>query len=531
MVAFLPDLLFTLDALRIAAHRLDQELTSMTVRDKMRLALHDLFASRFSLSSNLLAVGIGVGFLGLLLSLAIGVSQFFESYYTRTSSLTTILAFFAPESGDARPFDPDFRALIARQPGIDRIIYHDIDFASLELYPGRKADVAVRSGIANDPEIERLERVAGTNLTQFTDFSKPAVVISLARAMKLSDSPAHELIGCEVAVTFNRSMRMEDEPERESVYATIVGIVQESPDEAIYLPYQVLAAAHAWQRQSVPLDEGERLELSPSILTATEDDTDAPVAAVVLETASETTAELLAEAETIPSDSVTAYKIPVPEELTLPRFQYSDISDAYSGLAETLANDSVVYPHLRIHCRDLDSLIALRTSLRNQGIPTTAVLDDIASIRELRRYALMVFGLIGCITLLAAICSIFNTLLAAVERRTREIGILRALGASKVDVLTIFLIEGVLIGVTGSLMATGVIKLLSMQLNQFVLTRLAADPDFQRLASLSPSVFAYPYWLPLTVIAIGATAAFAAALLPAAKACSISPVEALRHTG
>ena len=503
----------------------------MTVHDKMRLALHDLFASRFSLASNLLAVMIGVGFLGLLLSLAIGVSQFFECYYTRTMSLTTLLAFYAPESGDARPFDPAFRMMIGRQPGINRIVYHDIDFASIELSPGRKADVAVRSGIANDPEIERLERVAGTNLPEFTDPSTPAVVISLARAMKLSDAPADELIGCELAVTFNRSLRMEDEPERESVYATIVGIVQESPDEAIYFPYQMLAAAHAWQRQTVPVDQGEPSEPDPSFLTDTEQQPDPAVTTTAPDVAGETVAQLIAETDTNPLESVTVNKIVVPEVLAGPRFLFGRITEAYAGLTDTLADDSIVYPHLRIHCRDLDSLIAVRASLREQGIPTTAVLDEIASIRELRRYALIVFGLIGCITLLAAICSIFNTLLAAVERRTREIGILRALGASRIDVLTVFLIEGLFIGVMGSLLAAGVIRMLSVQLNQIVLSRLAADPEFQRLAGLNPAVFAYPYWLPLIVVGVGGVAAFGAALLPAAKACSISPVEALRHTG
>ena len=503
----------------------------MTAHDKVRLAVHDLFASRFSLASNLLAVGIGVGFLGLLLSLAIGVSQFFESYYTRTMSLTTLLAFYAQESGDAKPFDPAFRSLLAKHPGINRIVYHDIDFASIELSPGRKADVAVRSGVADDPEIERLERVAGGNLPQITDPAKPAVVISLARAMKLSDAPVDELIGREIAITFNRSLRMEDEPERESVYATIVGIVQESPDEAIYLPYQILAAAHAWQRQTVLVDQSEQPEPDPSELTDAEQSSDPAVSVTATDLAEVSVEQLIAETDMNPSNTVTVHKIVLPELPAGPTFLFSHIDDAYASLVDTTAIDSIVYPHLRIHCRDLDSLISVRASLRKQGIPTTAVLDEIASIRELRRYALMVFGLIGCITLLAAICSIFNTLLAAVERRTREIGILRALGASKIDVLTIFLMEGIVIGVMGSLIAAGVIKLLSIQLNQIVLARLSADPEFQRLANLNPSVFAYPYWLPLFVVAIGGVAAFAAALLPAAKACLIRPVEALRHSG
>ena len=509
---------------------LHSEFAIMTLPDKARLALHDLFASCFSLISNLLAVVIGVGFLGLLVSLALGVSQFFENYYTRTMSLTTLLAFYAPETGNVTPFDWNFREQLAKQPGIDHILYHDIDFSSIEMTSGRKADVAVRSAVPQDPEIERLERVAGDNLPNFTDPTQPSVVISLVRAMKLSDSPAAELIGREVAITFNRSLRMEDEPERESVYATISGIVQESPDETIYLPYQMLAAAHAWQRETLtgPVDQSASLTIQPSFPHPPLDTTREPT---LVDSDELTVEQLYAEVGLEPAVPITSPLSEVPRIPEGPRFRFPRIADAYSGLVDTLQDDSIIYPHLRIHCHDLDSLLALREKLRQQNIPTTAVLDEIASIRELRRYVLMVFGLIGSITLLAAVCSIFNTLLAAVERRTREIGILRALGASQTDVLTIFLTEGVAIGVIGSLIAAAVIKLLSMSLNQLVLDRLSSDPEFQRLTSLNPSFFAYPLWLPLVVVAVGGLAAFSAALLPALKACSITPVDALRHAG
>ncbi|MBI5757690.1 MAG: hypothetical protein HZA46_04150 [Planctomycetales bacterium] len=94
----------------------------MSLRDQLRLALQDLHSSRFSLTSNLLAVGIGVGFLGMLLSLALGVAAFVESYYTRTISLTTLLAFYTPETGDALPFDEARRRDIADQPGVEQVL-------------------------------------------------------------------------------------------------------------------------------------------------------------------------------------------------------------------------------------------------------------------------------------------------------------------------------------------------------------------------------------------------------------------------
>lgn len=487
-----------------------------------RLALHDVWASKFSLCSNVLAIFIGVGFFTCLLSLTLGVSAFLERYYTRTMALTTLLVFYNADAHDSRPFTTGYRREIVAQPGVAKIVYHDIDFAELAIVQGRSVTAALRTGIAADPEVARLEFVAGGNLPEVQDPARPPVVISMARATRLSELPPRELIGTEVAITFQRSMKVEEEPQRESLYGQIVGIVHETPDESVYVPYSVLAAASAWQKTLA-----KKAERSKTPLTETD------VAGMYGVSWACCWPGLRPEIGTV-LRIVASLANPVvvmadQREPSGQAFAFAHIKDAFAAVQRAIDEDTITYPHMRLHMNDVSSLLDLRARLRSAGVTTSSVLDDIAAVRELTKYIGWTLSTISGITVLAALCSIFNTLLASVERRTREIGILISLGASTVNILSIFLYEAAILGLGGSALAAGVMYFVTARLNSWVLTRFASSPEFQRVTELQPSFFSFPWWLPLATLGVGVFASLFAACVPALRACRIQPSEALRH--
>ncbi|MBI2478044.1 MAG: ABC transporter permease [Planctomycetia bacterium] len=220
----------------------------MRVREHIKLSIHGVTASKFSLLSNTLSILIGLVLFGSLISLSVGVGNFLEKYYTRTMSLTTLLVFDDPESLNTRRFDKAYRDELLRLAPVQHIYYHDIDFADLELTQGRSVTVAFRAGQEADPEIDRLELIAGANLPSLKDIQRPPLVISLARAARLSDLPPQELVGSEVAINLTRALTFEDDDQLTTLYGTIVGIVNETPDECVYVPYSVMATIAAWQR-------------------------------------------------------------------------------------------------------------------------------------------------------------------------------------------------------------------------------------------------------------------------------------------
>ncbi len=124
----------------------------------------------------------------------------------------------------------------------------------------------------------------------------------------------------------------------------------------------------------------------------------------------------------------------------------------------------------------------------------------------------IVLGSIAAISLLVGGIGIMNIMLASVTERTREIGIRRALGAKKRDIVTQFLVETVMLSGAGGLIgvALGV-----------------AIPYFVQL--FSKMVTIVTPWSPIIAFSISAIVGIVFGIYPAMRAANMDPVEALRH--
>ncbi|MEO7300044.1 MAG: ABC transporter permease [Verrucomicrobiota bacterium] len=124
----------------------------------------------------------------------------------------------------------------------------------------------------------------------------------------------------------------------------------------------------------------------------------------------------------------------------------------------------------------------------------------------------IVLGSIAAISLLVGGIGIMNIMLANVTERTREIGIRRALGARRRDIITQFLVEAVMLSGTGGLL--GVILGITIP---FAVTYFA---DMVTIVT---------FWSPLAAFTISGLVGVVFGLYPAFRAASMDPVEALRH--
>ncbi|NMC22083.1 MAG: FtsX-like permease family protein, partial [Thermogutta sp.] len=151
---------------------------------------------------------------------------------------------------------------------------------------------------------------------------------------------------------------------------------------------------------------------------------------------------------------------------------------------------------------------------------------------RITRMMFMIFmGLIAAISLVVGGIGIMNIMLATVTERTREIGIRRALGAKRRDIIRQFLVETIVLSTVGGL--TGILAgftcplftyLLKAGVETFLPTVYGALPDLVK--AMQPVIV--PESLPLAFgisVAIGVLFG----LYPARRAANMDPIEALRH--
>jgi len=140
----------------------------------------------------------------------------------------------------------------------------------------------------------------------------------------------------------------------------------------------------------------------------------------------------------------------------------------------------------------------------------------------------VIFGGMGAIALLVAAIGIANTMTMSILERTREIGLMKAVGATNRDVLSIFLGEAAGIGFLGGLGGVVIGWLVGQALNVLAIVYLANQSTQQ--GGPPPSVAVYtPAWLPLFALAFATFIGMISGLYPALRAATMIPVQALKY--
>jgi putative ABC transport system permease protein len=225
--------------------------------------------------------------------------------------------------------------------------------------------------------------------------------------------------------------------------------------------------------------------------------------------------EVSSQQNKVNSEEVGSVYIPI----TTSRSRFSEIQYSYSS--GTSSYEKVELQKITVKVKSIDDVVPMRNVLdgllrrlheNKQDYRILVPLELLRQAKTSQRIFSIVLGSIAAISLIVGGIGIMNIMLATVSERTREIGIRRALGAKKRDIIVQFLSESLIMTLSGGLFGILLGFLLPLMVSHF---------------ANMPTIITYKS----LVLAFGISGAVGVifGLYPAYRAAGMDPIESLRH--
>jgi len=192
---------------------------------------------------------------------------------------------------------------------------------------------------------------------------------------------------------------------------------------------------------------------------------------------------------------------------------------------KTLINffPTFAYSRLKVRCASSQAINGVRTSLTGAGFVVSALNDVIGQVEKTFEIVRIILGFFGAIALLVSAIGMFNTMVVTLMERTEEIGIMKSIGASDYDILWMFVFESTIMGFLGGVFGT-ILGFIAGEIVNIIFNIFA-----QRMGGQAISLFYFPAWFLLFIIAVATFVGFITGLIPARQASKSDPLEALRY--
>jgi putative ABC transport system permease protein len=194
-----------------------------------------------------------------------------------------------------------------------------------------------------------------------------------------------------------------------------------------------------------------------------------------------------------------------------------------SNLRDTSASDAPTYASLSVRVANPNQVPAVEDAIKKLGFSAFSLVDATRSIRQFFAVLDGFLAIFGSLALAVASIGIVNTLVMAILERRREIGIMKALGASDADVRGLFFAEAGTMGFVGGAVGVTLGWVIGRLIN------FGTNIYLERQHFPPAQIWSVPLWLVLSAIAFSIVVSLLSGLYPAARAARLDPVQALRY--
>lgn len=189
------------------------------------------------------------------------------------------------------------------------------------------------------------------------------------------------------------------------------------------------------------------------------------------------------------------------------------------------------YPQAIVRVENADLVDEISIQIEEQGYQVFTLQSILREVGTVSLIAQLLFGGIGAIALVVAAIGIANTMTMAILERTREIGLMKAVGATNRDVLSIFLGEAAGIGLAGGVGGVLIAWVVGRVLNAVALAFLLQDAatDGGGVDTLPQTIITTPLWLVGFALVFSMLVGLVSGLYPALRAATMVPISALKY--
>ena len=464
----------------------------MTFRDTLALALRNLGEAKLRTSLTTLGVSIGIASLAGMVSLGVGLQDQFVSRFTKSGLFDTITVtpgqdlpggFAQIARAGRRGFGARRRAEQSAKASPDTPLRSDLNDDTIkeltalpgvkEVYPSIRVPIEAKYGgesegtLAAGVPMSAKDTGSFQSITYgrfFGDESAAECLLSLDMAKRLDDTNPQSLVGKDLILS-HAALGSGMPPVQ-----PIPGVPLSANASRVEIPYKIVG---------------------------------------------------IMERETGPFGGAAAVS-----GLMIPLGRAKAILSATRALTQALAPDRVnnsPYNSLIVKVQHAQAAQDVEDQIKKKGFFAFSLNDALQGAKRAFIILDIVLSLIGSIALAVSSLGIVNTMVMSILERTREIGIMKAIGGSDGDIRKIFLIEASAIGCLGGL--SGVV--LGWIVGRLV--NFGANIYIQQQGGTPGNLFSLPFWLIGGAIAFSISISLIAGSYPAARAAKLDPIRALRH--